>query len=647
MSFTARLTLYILITTGTVFLCTFGYNYIRTERSILELTRENAFNLATGTVGRIERVLQRVEQVPRFLAVRLVDQDMTSEEVETLLREFVASTPDIYGSTIAFAPNAVPAAGKYYAPYCYRSTDGLRMVQLANDNYQYWYQDWFRLPRQAGKAIWSEPYFDEGGGNVMMTTFSVPVYRERNGRKEFYAVITADIAIDWLQKLVSDIHIYESGHAFILTQNGFFVVHPDKRLIMKADQSIYELAVETDIPQLTTLGYRMTEGKTGVMPLVVPNLQKPVEVIYTPLKTVGWSLGLVIPQDELFSSLQSQSVTVAALALAGILGISVLVWVVAHNATRPLRILSGNAVEIAQGHLDIALPPAARMDEIGRLTTSFDEMRTALKDYIADLTNTTAAKERIESELKIARNIQMSFLPKRFPPFPDREEFDIFATLTPAREVGGDLYDFFLLDDRFLFVSVGDVSDKGVPAALFMAVTKTLMKGIAEHERDPAAILQRVNEELASDNDNCMFVTLFCGLLNLQTGEFTYSNAGHDAPLLLRAGAPVTALDMPPGLVLGAMSGAPYQCRQMTLAPDDRLLLYTDGVTEAMSPDGELYSADRLRVAASEYKGMSAQALTEHISVALHAHAQECPQSDDITLLALHWHGRTKTSGKS
>lgn len=182
------------------------------------------------------------------------------------------------------------------------------------------------------------------------------------------------------------------------------------------------------------------------------------------------------------------------------------------------------------------MPTIAPGDEVGDLAASFASMKDALKKHIADLTTATAARERIESELRIARDIQMSILPKIFPPFPDRAELDVFAAIVPAREVGGDLYDFFFVDGhRFCFL-IGDVSGKGVPAAFFMAVTKTLIKVVAEREPDPGRILTTVNDELSADNDSCMFVTLFLAILDTRTGRLEFGNAGHNAPLLLRQG---------------------------------------------------------------------------------------------------------------
>jgi len=269
-------------------------------------------------------------------------------------------------------------------------------------------------------------------------------------------------------------------------------------------------------------------------------------------------------------------------------------------------------------------------------------MKAALKEYIANLAETTAAKERYESELKIARTIQMSFLPKNFPPFPENVEFDIYATLVSAKEVGGDLYDFFLLDEDHLFFSIGDVSGKGVPAALFMAAAKTLMKGTANREMTPAEVLSKVNHELCRENDSMMFVTVFCGILNFRTGEMRYSNAGHNPPLVLRPGRPPEWLPLPDGFLLGVREESVYETRQILLAPGDMLLLYTDGVTEAMNSDRLFYEERRLIRVAEGHGQESPEGLVREVLRSVRDFADSEPQSDDITMLALSFRGRAE-----
>jgi sigma-B regulation protein RsbU (phosphoserine phosphatase) len=250
-------------------------------------------------------------------------------------------------------------------------------------------------------------------------------------------------------------------------------------------------------------------------------------------------------------------------------------------------------------------------------------------------------KERMEEALKLAHDIQMSMLPKIFPPFPERDEFDIFAAIAPAKEVGGDLYDFFFIDDDHLCFAIGDVSGKGVPASLFMAVTKILFKATAGNGGTPGEILARLNAEICRDNESCMFVTFFCAILNIRTGQVDYSNGGHNLPYYLHHSG-VSPLENPGGRALGLVEQSPYASGRMVLSPGEALLLYTDGVTEAMDSRETLYSDQRLeRFLASNRSSSPRQIIGDLVSDVRHF-AGGAPQSDDITVLALLYFGTTK-----
>ena len=249
-------------------------------------------------------------------------------------------------------------------------------------------------------------------------------------------------------------------------------------------------------------------------------------------------------------------------------------------------------------------------------------------------------KERMEEALKLAHEIQMSMVPKIFPPFPDRREFDIFATLVPAKEVGGDLYDFFFIDDDHLCFTVGDVSGKGVPASLFMAVTKTLFKATAANGGTPGEILARLNTEICRDNESCMFVTVFCGILNITTGQVDYSNGGHNQPYHLRHDG-ASPLENLGGRALGLVEQSPYASGRMVLGPGESLLLYSDGVTEAMDASETLYSDQRLESFLASKRGSSPRQIIGDLISDVRHFAGGAPQSDDITVLALRYFGTT------
>jgi sigma-B regulation protein RsbU (phosphoserine phosphatase) len=274
-----------------------------------------------------------------------------------------------------------------------------------------------------------------------------------------------------------------------------------------------------------------------------------------------------------------------------------------------------------------------------QLMEELEEKNETLKDTIRNLKRTRRDKERMESELNIGHDIQMSMLPLVFPPFPERNEFDIFASLTAAREVGGDFYDFFFVDEDNLCFCVGDVSGKGVPAALFMAVTKTLVKSRVMSDRSTASVITHANNELSEDNENCMFVTMWTGILNTKTGEIIYTNASHNPPYIKRKNGEVERLKERHGPVVGAMEGMTYKQGKISLAQGDVLFLFTDGVTEAMNREQELYDETRLVefLQSSQYDTM--EQLTRNTIKSVKQFENGAPQADDITILTLKFNG--------
>mgnify|MGYP000983738209 CR=1 FL=1 len=636
-----KLTIFILSGAMLVFCASFAYYYYSTKTIILQNVRERSKDLTTSALYQIESVIDDAEQVPAFLAYIMENTPPHARQLDQYLKDFVKSSPSVFGSTAAFEPYAFDARNKLYAPYYYRDKDELCFSMLGSGgDYDYFLMDWYMLPKELGKPVWSEPYFDEGGGDIVMSTYSVPFYRYIAGARFFWGVITADISLEWLQHFVSNIRIYETGKAFLISKNGVLVSAPKRERIMR--ESIFSLAEELGDPDIRALGKKMISGQEGFARLPNGLFEKPSWIYYAPMPSTGWSLGIIVPEDELFAGITKLAREVIIIASAGVALLLAIILTISSAITRPIKLLASKTSEIAKGNLDVALPKTARGDEVGDLTRSFDDMRVALKEYIADLTATTKAKERMESELKIARNIQMSFLPKRFPPFPHIGAFELHAALEPAWEVGGDLYDFFLIDDRRLFFSLGDVSGKGVPAALFMAVTKTLIKGNAEVNVTPAEILAKVNTELCVDNESMLFVTMFCGILDFATGELTFSNAGHNPPLYVPSSGEPRWLELPKGLFLGIMEDAVYKTFVTQMWPGDKLVVYTDGVTEAMDKDDKLYTSQRLFDEVSRLRDLDAEGMDQEIMKSVHAFAEGAPQADDITVLTLLYKGQER-----
>ncbi len=635
-SIALKLSLLILTASSLILLAILGYNYRVSRDIIRSRVEENARNLARATIYRIQKVLVSVEKIPENLALVLENTSYTEKDLKKIIRSVVEKNREVFGSAVAFEPRAFSKEKKLFSPYFYKSEGRVKYADLGNDDYNYIYWDWYRVPKDLGHPVWSEPYFDEGGGNIIMTTYSAPFYKNVNGKRRFMGVVTADISLAWLQEIVSSVRIFRSGYGFLVSGNGTFVTHPNSDFIM--NESIFSLADQRKDPGLKKIGMAMIGGKIGFVPIDDLVSKKKSWIIYMPLPSLGWSLGVVYPQKELLADIRRLNRVLIALSATGFSLLLAIIVFIAGTFTRPLRALASAAADIARGELDIEIPPAKSRDEVGELTEAFDHMRSSIKKYIQNLTDTTAAKERIESELNIAREIQMGLLPSTFPPFPSHKEFDLFATIQPARQVGGDLYDFFLIDNDHLCFIIGDVSDKGIPAAFFMAVTKTLMKVTARRGLGPEEILARVNRELCRENESCMFVTLFCGILNITTGEVIYSDGGHNPPALIRRDMRVSYLRGSKGTAVGAFDGAVYTADRFDMRTGDTLFLYTDGVTESLNKEGEGFSEERLLTELSILGSLPLKGLVMSVLREVEKFADEEPQADDIAILALRFY---------
>ena len=339
------------------------------------------------------------------------------------------------------------------------------------------------------------------------------------------------------------------------------------------------------------------------------------------------------PEDEMLEAVRRLRALQAGLVLAGLGALSLVVVVVSRRLTRPLKALARSADRIATGDLDLTLPAAASRDEVGTLTSTFHHMRDSLKAHIRDLQVTTAAKERLESELRVARKIQMDMLPRGDAGGP-AEGYALAARLVSARDVGGDLYDHFVQEGKLFFL-VGDVSGKGVPAALFMARTRTLFQSVVAREVDPGGTLRAMNDGLRVDNDAGMFVTVVCGVLDLGIGELTFAYGGHDAPLMVPSDGPPEFLEVEGGPALGLLEDRDFPLNRLRLAPGDAVVLYTDGVTEAQNAGEAFFGVEGLLAAARRFGPEGATALTEGLLGAVREFAGDAPQADDITVMTL------------
>lgn len=627
-SFSTRLSLFIFLVSASVFIVTFLAYYGSARSEVEEEAAKHAQSTVSNAILKIEDLLNSVEVAIKntawIIPKHLDDPDYMYGATQVLLK----NNPFIFGSSIAFEPSFYPEKGVMYAPYSYREGDSIKSQQLGTEHYDYHYYDWYQIPKLLKEPYWSEPYYDEGGGEMMMTTYSYPLYDEKG---KMYAVFTADISLDWLSEFVETIKLYPNSYNMMIGRGGTYIVHRRKERILNETIFTATLNME-DRTTLDEIGYGMIEGKTAMHSLMNDSILS--YVFYAPIKSTGWSVATVCPYSDVFSGVDEMNKVVLFITIVGLLLLVALGYYTVKRLTAPLTVFSQAAIQIAEGNFKAVLPDIQSKDEMRSLRDSFAFMQKSLVSYIEELKFTTANKEKIESELRIASEIQMGMVPKVFPPFPERTDIDLYATLKPAKEVGGDLYDFFMRDNKLYFI-IGDVSGKGVPASLIMAVTCRLFRLETIHFDAPAAIVSSLNNSLAETNESNMFVTFFLGILDLDSGRLRYCNAGHNAPLLLTEKGEISYMDVKPNLPLGLFADFPYEEEEVVLDKKSTLFMYTDGVTEAENVKSELFSEERLLQLLKQTQKKNIEDLVHLVLEEVRIHAGEKEQSDDITMLGV------------
>lgn len=615
-SFSTRLSLYIICITAVLFIIAMQIIGGFSKRTIMEDTKKNATSMVKIVISDIETILANVEAAVQNSVWVAEEHKDDPDYLYKITEALVRDNPNIIGSTIAFQPYYFASKGEYYAPYTCKNADNtLQSFQLGNSDNDYPHQEWFLLPTLTKKPLWSEPYFDEGGAKVMMTTYSIPLI-DKTG--EVYAVITADVSLKNLTDIINNVKSEHKTYTMIVSRNGSFVAHPDTSVILK--ETLYSV-----ITEFSTGGEGIVDGvmdgKSGFGELVSGG-ERDV-CVYGPIRN-GWSVLVLYKYEQVLKGVTEMNNIILIVMLLGLILLYVCCIIIIKRITKPIKKFSDYAIEISHGNLNAQLPIVKSNDEILTLHDSLDTMQTSLKQ----LASTTIAKERYENELHIARTIQFGMLAKDFPDF-------VNALLVPAKEVGGDLYDF-IEKDGYLYFAIGDVSGKGLPAAFFMAVTKSALRLISGLGLKECEVVGQINNAIQENNPMDMFVTLFIGKLNLSNGHLEYCNAGHNPIVIVSPNGEAKYLQAKANLAVGLFADFPYAQESLDLEKGSRLILYTDGVTEAEDKDKNQYGEDKLiEYANATYHTTDTTAFTNGLLASVKEFTKDAEQNDDITIMTI------------
>lgn len=487
-------------------------------------------------------------------------------------------------------------------------------------------RQWYQEAKEKNSIVLvnlTQDYFGRG----FTFTCAAPFYNDKN---EFSGVVAMDILVSDLQKAIINIDYdkaNDNDYAFLTDLNGNIVASP---FIDMNTETFENISEKNNI--YNSIKDKLLSGTAGI------ESTGNAYVAYSPIKSADWVLGLYIPNDIVLKEVKYLNKVINRMVAIYILVLLIVILFVfrlsnkvSTKITAPLIKLNDDVKIISNGNLDRKAEITTN-DEISDLANSFNSMTDSLKNYINDLTNLTAEKERIGAELNVATHIQSSMLPSIFPAFSSDVRFDIYATMDPAKEVGGDFYDFFKIDEKHLAMVVADVSGKGVPAALFMVIGKTLIKDHTNFNTYLQDTFYEVNNLLCESNSENLFITAFEAVINVETGHMKFVNAGHEMPFICRKGS-WKPEKIKAGFVLAGMENMKYSSGELHLEKGDKFFQYTDGVTEATNSNNELYGMERLEKALNANADKSMKDLLPAIKEDIDKFVGEAPQFDDITML--------------
>ena len=623
-SISKRLTLRIMMVVLAMMSVIAGVVYINV-REYMDDEAEQRFQIVvTRAYGEVQHRLSEV-YVANVNSVHEIERDLDdSDKLYDHLARIVMQNPCIVSCGLLFVADYYPEKGRFFAPFATRDTaDVVSVMRIDSVYHDYFEEDWYVERLESDSADWVDPYIE----NPLLTphiaprllvTHAIPIHN-REGRP--VALLCSDLSLedmrnDMLQKVRQGKKHYEQNeehpsYSCVIDRNGRYVLHPDKNRMLK-----------------DTLDADVTfRGRGGMVSAIIDGV--PSWVFYHNIKYVEWTVMMVVPEDLIQRHGRMLNAIILLAMLIGLAAIYLFCRQQIKKVTLPLHRFARSAEEVAKGNFNAPLPDIRDDDEIRLLRDSFGNMQQSLSQYIDELKTTTAQKSAIESELSIARNIQMSMLPNaEFSCLNSRLE--LYASMNPAKEVGGDLYDYFMRDDH-LYFCIGDVAGKGVPAALVMTTVCGAFRLLSESESEPMRIVSRLNDMIIRNNSMTIFVTFAAGVLDLQTGRLRYCNAGHKAPFINGRPLPVER-----NLPIGAMPGWEFIAQETDLAPDSTLFLYTDGLDEAEDAGQEMFGKERI-AKVLQATSPEPHILIQQMTQAVADFVGDTEQSDDLTMLAIRW----------
>ena len=628
-----RLTVYLLTGAFIIFIIMMIMNYIVSSKVYLnsavltaEITQGKVFDKIEMEVSKLEHVTEQLKSVLE------AETSLSFKDIEPLLKNFVNEYKRISGS--AFILDVERENEAPYFLYMYYS--GIHDTILISHDKEFLKKS-FPIPVNLEISKWSEPHLDPIDGKEKLISFLSPLKRNN----KLAGVLTADILLSRLDSLLSAIKVYETGFAFLISNDGILLTQPfHKDLIMS--ETIQDLAKMEELKMnkevVDGILNDIRQRKGGMVEITESYIFKNEAIlIYRPLNVLNGTVLIVIPKDEALKGLYRFTLIWVGIGLVSFILLVIIIYFIIKRNLAPLQELTNSVRKVGDGDFDVTIPEPKRLDEIGKLSQAFKSMKENLRKHIILLDKSTSEINKIESEILVAAKILKNILPHSIPKGLEKTDIDIYGELKPAKQIGGDLYDYFLKENRYLYFIIGDVTGKGIPSSVFMGMTRAYFRSEGKYQQTSAELVNKINLNLFTNNPEAIFVTLFCGILDVHTGNIDFCNAGHNFPFLIKNDQTVMEIRNQHGPPAGLVEDQNYKSDSLSIEPGEVLVLYTDGVTEARNENDELYGEERLRDSILEVKdqSLSPRDICEHVLNKNKKFNGDTPQDDDITVLCL------------
>lgn len=588
-----------------------------------------------ATVGSINHLVSETEQAVR--ALRNTLQQLDSNDVSSLQIALKSTIKAVYNSGLDLSHVAVYSfsSGNSFSGMLYSASahDGKFFVKEKKINDFYALYPLLKGAEDDENIFWSEPYANPDSPDKRMVISCILPFKFQ-GEEVLSGLVSISIDIQDILQYIEQSPFQDGGDLVLVSKTGLYITHPNPEISLK--KTIYELASHLNLSNLSQIGEKVLTGQSGYMYLPYSSVyNEPTIFFYAPVPRLDWGVCLIFSYRQLFRPVQELQVLIIISAIAVIFVLLFLINKICYYSIRPLLNIAKVATQYGKGDFSGMVTETNSDDEIGMLSTAFHNMRTNLLDYIEKEKQETSEKQKVLSELDIARKIQLSALTIDFPEY---KAFQLSARMIPAKQIGGDFYDFFFVSKNRVGVVIADVSGKGISAALYMMRAKEVIKHTAKYRASITGVFEQVNNILCEGNSICMFVSAFLGIINLKTGVMEYVNAGHLPPFLISR-KKCQKIMPTPNFVLGVKENLSYKTEKIKLLPDDCLFLYTDGITEAENSERKFYGEERLQNILKQYSGSPTE-LVDTVMADIKGYAQDTLQSDDITMLVFHYRGQ-------